>query len=50
LGLATFQGLFTTYWGELVGAIAIAIWPPMILYLILSRPIQESLATGGLKY
>ncbi len=49
LGLATFQGMFTTYWGQLVGAICIAIWPPMILYILLSKPIQSSLASGGVK-
>jgi ABC-type glycerol-3-phosphate transport system permease component len=50
LGLAMFQGTYTTYWGELIGAICIAIWPPLIVYLLLSRPIQSSLASGGLKY
>jgi ABC-type glycerol-3-phosphate transport system permease component len=49
LGLAQFQGLFTTFWGYLVGAIFIAIWPPIIVYLLLSRHIQSKLAMGGLK-
>jgi len=49
LGLSQFQGLYTTYWGELIAAICIAIWPPMILYILLSRPIQASLASGGVK-
>jgi ABC-type glycerol-3-phosphate transport system permease component len=49
LGLAHFQGLFTTFWGYLVGAIFIAIWPPLLVYLALSRQIQARLAFGGLK-
>lgn len=49
LGLSYFQGAFTTYWGDLVAAIAIAIWPPMLLYIALSKPIQASLASGGVK-
>jgi ABC-type glycerol-3-phosphate transport system permease component len=49
LGLAQFQGLFTTFWGYLVGAIFIAVWPPIIVYLLLSRHIQARLAIGGLK-
>lgn len=50
LGMAMFQGLYTTFWGTLMGAISIAIWPPMLVYIALSRPIQSSLAAGGLKY
>lgn len=50
LGLAMFQGTYTTYWGELLGAICIAIWPPLIVYLLLSRPIQSSMATGSIKF
>lgn len=49
LGLAHFQGLFTTFWGYLVGAIFIAVWPPLLIYLALSRQIQSRLASGGLK-
>lgn len=49
LGLGFFQEGFTTYWGELVAAICIAVWPPMLLYILLSRPIQASLASGAVK-
>jgi multiple sugar transport system permease protein len=49
LGLAHFQGLFTTFWGYLIGAIFIAVWPPLLIYLALSRQIQARLASGGLK-
>jgi ABC-type glycerol-3-phosphate transport system permease component len=49
LGLAEFQGLYTTFWGYLLGAISIAVWPPLLVYLALSRPIQERLATGALR-
>ncbi len=50
LGLGFFQQGFTTYWGELVGAICIAIWPPIVVYVALSRQIQSSLASGGIKF
>lgn len=49
LGLGFFQQGFTTYWGELVAAICIAVWPPMLLYVLLSKPIQASLASGAVK-
>jgi ABC-type glycerol-3-phosphate transport system permease component len=49
LGLAQFQGMFTTFWGYLIGAIFIAVWPPLLVYLGLSRQIQARLAFGGLK-
>jgi ABC-type glycerol-3-phosphate transport system permease component len=49
LGLGFFQEGYTTYWGDLVAAISIAIWPPMLLYIALSRPIQASLASGAVK-
>jgi ABC-type glycerol-3-phosphate transport system permease component len=49
LGLGFFQEGYTTYWGDLVAAIGIAIWPPMLLYIALSRPIQASLASGAVK-
>ena len=49
LGLANFQGLYTNFWGYLVGAILIAVWPPLLVYLALSRQIQSRIAIGGIK-
>jgi ABC-type glycerol-3-phosphate transport system permease component len=49
LGLAQFQGLFTTFWGYLVGAIFVAVWPPLVVYALLSRQIQSRFLTGGVK-
>ncbi|WP_375386914.1 carbohydrate ABC transporter permease [uncultured Amnibacterium sp.] len=49
LGLAQFQGLFTTFWGYLIGAIVIAVWPPLIVYGLLSRQISSRFAAGGVK-
>jgi hypothetical protein len=40
---------YTTYGGDLVAALCSAGWPPMLLYIALSRPIQASLATGAVK-
>jgi ABC-type glycerol-3-phosphate transport system permease component len=49
LGLGFFQEGYTTFWGELVAAICIAVWPPMLVYILLSKPIQASLASGAVK-
>jgi len=49
LGLSQFQGLFTTFWGYLVGAIFIAVWPPLIVYGLLSRQISSRFIAGGVK-
>lgn len=49
LGLLHFQGLYQVFWGYVVGAIAVSIWPPLVVYLLLSRQIQSRLAFGGLK-
>jgi multiple sugar transport system permease protein len=49
LGLAMFQGLYTTYWGYLLGAIFVSVWPPLLVYIVLNRQIQERLAFTGSK-
>ena len=49
LGLAQFQGLFTTFWGYLIGAIFVSVWPPLIVYGLLSRQIQDRLSFAGVK-
>lgn len=49
LGLAMFQGLYTTFWGYLVGAIFVSVLPPLIVYVLLSRQIQERLSYSGSK-
>jgi ABC-type glycerol-3-phosphate transport system permease component len=50
LGLGFFQQGYTTFWGDLVAAICISIWPPILVYVALSRQIQASLASGGVKF
>src|SRR5262249_21450864 len=47
--LGPFHGMFTTFLGYLIRAPLIAIWPPLLVYLALSRQIQARLAFGGLK-
>ena len=42
-----FQDIYTTYWEELLGAICIA---PFIVYLLLIRSIQSSIAAGSMKF
>lgn len=49
LGLAMFQGLYTTFWGYLLGAIFVSVWPPLIVYVLLSGQIQERLSYSGSK-
>lgn len=49
LGLASFQNQFNSYWGYLIGAIVIGIWPPLIIYSIFSRRVQGGFMTGALK-
>ena len=49
LGLAQFQGTFTTFWGYLVGAIFVSVWPPLLVYVGLSRQIQDRLSFAGSK-
>ncbi|QJU55243.1 carbohydrate ABC transporter permease [Herbiconiux sp. KACC 21604] len=49
LGLAQFQGSYTTYWGYLVGAIVVAVWPPLLVYGLLSRQLQDRLSFAGSK-
>lgn len=49
LGLAQFQGTFTTFWGYLVGAIFVSVWPPLLVYIGLSRQIQDRLSFAGSK-
>lgn len=49
IGLASFQGNFTIYWGYLVGAIFVSVWPPLIVYGLLSRQIQDKMSFAGLK-
>lgn len=50
LGLGLFQQGYTTFWGELVAAVCIAIWPPILVYVALNRQIQSSLASGSIKF
>jgi multiple sugar transport system permease protein len=49
LGLASFQGNFTVFWGYLVGAIFVSVWPPLRVYGLLSRQIQDRLSFAGSK-
>lgn len=49
VGLSSFQGNFTVYWGYLVGAIFVSVWPPLLVYGVLSRQIQDRMSFAGLK-
>jgi hypothetical protein len=31
LGRSSFQGTYATFWGYLIGAIFVAVWPPLLV-------------------
>jgi raffinose/stachyose/melibiose transport system permease protein len=47
LGLIYFQGKFATDWGASSAALMIASIPPILLYLIFSRQVENALTIGG---
>jgi raffinose/stachyose/melibiose transport system permease protein len=47
LGLAYFQGRFSTDWGASSAALTIASIPPIILYLIFSEQVEKALTVGS---
>jgi ABC-type glycerol-3-phosphate transport system permease component len=50
LGLMAFKGRYTTFWSLQMGALSLATWPPLILYIIFRNRIQRGLTEGALKF
>ena len=50
LGLATFEGAYTTYWGQLIAGVLIVAAPPVIFFLALRRQLEGGFAGGTLKF
>ncbi len=50
LGLMNFKGKYTSLWSLQMGALSLATWPPLILYLIFRKRIQRGLTEGALKF
>jgi ABC-type glycerol-3-phosphate transport system permease component len=50
LGLATFEGAYTTYWGQLIAGLLIVAVPPIVFFLALRRQLEVGFAGGALKF
>ncbi|TYQ14829.1 UNVERIFIED_CONTAM: raffinose/stachyose/melibiose transport system permease protein [Acetivibrio alkalicellulosi] len=49
VGIQSLQGTFSTEWGPIGAALVIATIPTLILYIFMSKKIQESLISGAIK-
>ncbi|MGL1893463.1 MAG: carbohydrate ABC transporter permease [Spirochaetaceae bacterium] len=49
VGLMSLRGRYSTKWGPIGAALLIAVLPSLIIYFVLSRQVQESLASGAVK-
>ncbi len=49
VGIRALSGSYTTDWGPIGAALVIATFPTLIIYIFLSRRIQESFMTGAVK-
>ena len=49
VGIQALVGRFTSNWGQVGAALAIATLPTVIVYILLSRRIQESFIAGAIK-
>ncbi|MBR6004437.1 MAG: carbohydrate ABC transporter permease, partial [Lachnospiraceae bacterium] len=49
VGVQTFFGQHTTDWGIVGAALVIATFPTLLIYVFLSRKIQESFMAGAIK-
>jgi multiple sugar transport system permease protein len=49
VGLAAFQGRYSTQWGQMMAAAAVTIVPIIIVFLVAQRQFVRGLATSGLK-
>jgi ABC-type glycerol-3-phosphate transport system permease component len=48
LGLATFTGTYTTYWGQLIAGVIIVSGPPIVFFLAMRRYIEAGFSQGAL--
>ena len=49
VGIQSLSGQYTTEWGPIGAALAIATIPTLIVYIFLSKQIQESFIAGAVK-
>jgi len=50
LGLMNFAGKYTSYWSLQAASLSIALWPPLIFYVIFRNRIQKGLTEGSIKF
>lgn len=48
-GIQELSGRYTTEWGPIGAALAVATFPTLLIYIFLSRKIQESFIAGAIK-
>ena len=49
VGIMSMVGAYTTKWGEIGAGLMIATIPTVIMYLLLSKQVQQSLVAGAVK-
>ncbi len=49
VGIQTLSGSYTTQWGPIGAALVLATFPTLIVYIFLSKKIQESFNAGAIK-
>ena len=49
VGIMALSGRYTTQWGPIGASMLIAVLPSLLLYMILSKKVQESIRAGALK-
>ena len=49
VGIQQLSGSYTTDWGPIGAALVIATFPTLLIYIFLSRRIQESFIAGAVK-
>ena len=49
VGIMSMVGAYTTKWGEIGAGLMIATIPTVIMYLLLSEQVQQSLVAGAVK-
>ena len=49
MGVQALSGQYTTDWGPIGAALVLATFPTLLLYVFLSRKIQESFMAGAVK-
>jgi raffinose/stachyose/melibiose transport system permease protein len=48
-GILELVGKYTTRWGEVGAGLTIATVPTLVIYIVLSKNVQRSLASGAIK-